>query len=88
MENLKIKEGETTLASLDIENMYPSVRLSLIRKAVTFYSTGVKENISKTIEECWKMIEFGMQSCLIIFDGRYYEYSIGEEKLDKELVIS
>ena len=67
--------------------MYPSVRQSLIRKAITFYSTGLPKNTRKTIEECLEMIEFWMQSCLITFDRRYYEYSGGEEKLDKGFTI-
>ena len=67
--------------------MYPSVRLSLIRKAITYYSTELLEDTHKTIDECLEMIGFGMQSCLITFDRRYYEYRGGEEKSDEGLTI-
>ena len=87
LEKLKIKEDVNTLASLDIENMYTSIRISLIKKAITFYACHLRMETGKKINECLKMNEFGIQSYLITFDGKHYKYKGGQNKLDKGLVI-
>ena len=38
VEELKIKKYENTIASIDIVNFYPSTRISLIKKAIKYYT--------------------------------------------------
>ena len=66
--------------------MYPSIKLATIKKAVRYFArTLIREN-KKTINLCLDLIQFGMSSTLISFDGEYYEYH-GVEREEKGLVI-
>lgn len=38
LEDLEVQRSDVTMMLLDTENMYPSVRLKLIQKALTYYS--------------------------------------------------
>ena len=87
LEKLKIKRDNSTIASLDIENMYPSVRFSIIKKAVTHYTLNLPTEIKEKVRHCLNMIEFGMQSCLITFDSKYFEYRGDGDSTDKGLAI-
>ena len=69
-----------TIASVDTINMYPSIKLSTIRKAVIFFSRNLTAATKKTINLCLELIRFGMSSTLISFDGEYYEYHGGERE--------
>eukprot|EP00957_Ditylum_brightwellii_P061613 4675455-Ditylum_brightwellii.AAC.1 len=60
--------------SLDIENMYPSVRLQLIRKALTYYLRGLSEEDKTTINNCLNLIKFGMRNMLAQYHSKYYAY--------------
>ena len=67
--------------------MYLSIRISLIEKAIKFYSSHLPKETQSKINKCIKMIKFHMDSCLISFDGKYYKYKGGEAESDKGLVI-
>ena len=75
---MKIKRDEVTIASVDAINMYPSIKLATIRKAVIFFAKKLTAETKKTINLCLELIHFGMSSTLISFDGEYYEYLGGE----------
>ena len=40
LEELKLKAGQHTIASLDTINMYPSIKFKLIKKPIYYYSEG------------------------------------------------
>ena len=40
---LKLRKNSCTIAALDIVNMYPSIKLKLIRQAIHYYSGGFNE---------------------------------------------
>ena len=71
---------EVTISSVDAINMYPSIKLSTIRKAVRFFAIKLIAATKKTINLCLELIRFGMISTLISFDVEYYEYNSGEKE--------
>ena len=83
---IDLKRDEVTIVSVDVINMYPSIKLSTIKKAVIFFSRKVTVVTKKTINICLELIRFGMSSTLVCFDGEYYEYH-GGEKAEHGLVI-
>ena len=60
--------------------MYPSIKLSTIRKAVRYFARKLTSETKKTINLSLELIHFGMSSTLISFDGKYYEYHGGERE--------
>ena len=80
LEELKIKRDEVTISSVDAINMYPSIKLSTIRKAVRFFARKLTAATEKNINLCLELICFGMSSTLISFDVNYYEYHGGERE--------
>ena len=69
LEDKKLVREEVTIASVDAINMYPSIKLATIKKAVGFFA--------RTLTT---FIRFGMSSTLICFDGEYSEYHRGEKE--------
>ena len=80
LEDLKIKRDKVTTVSVDSINMYPSLKLSTIRKAVRFFARKLTAATKKTINLCLELIRFGMSSTLISFNGECYEYHVGERE--------
>ena len=63
-----------TISSFDAINMYPSIKISTIRKALRFFKRKLTETTKKTINLRLELSCFGMSSTLISFDGKYYKY--------------
>ena len=60
--------------------MYPSIKLSTIKKAVRFFARKLTTATNKTINLCLELIRSGMSSTLIYFDIKYYEYHGGKKQ--------
>ena len=86
LEKLKIRIDEVAIASVDDINMYPSIKILSIKKAVRFSASKLTAETNKTINLCMYLVCFGMISILVSFDGEYYEYHGGEEE-EKGLAI-
>eukprot|EP00957_Ditylum_brightwellii_P051945 3940216-Ditylum_brightwellii.AAC.1 len=71
---MNLKEEEITIASLDVENMYPLTYLSLIKQAICHYGRNLSREDKLTLESCLSMIVFGMQTTLTRFRDRYFNY--------------
>ena len=56
LEKLELKRNKVTLMSLDIVNMYPSVRVKLIRKALHYYAKDLPEEAKETINMCMDIV--------------------------------
>ena len=69
-----------TIASVDVINMYPSIKLATIKKAVRLFARKITSEVKKTINLCLNLIQFGMSLTLISFDGEYYKYHGGERE--------
>ena len=80
LEEKKLVREEVTISSVEAINMYPSIKIATIKKAVRFFARTLTTATKKTINLCLELINFGMSSTLIFFDGEYYEYHGGEKE--------
>ena len=62
LEEIGLKREEVTIASVDTINMYPSIKLATIRKAVRYFARTLTRETKKTIKFCLDLIHFGMSS--------------------------
>mmetsp|Transcript_62893 Transcript_62893/g.74405 ORF Transcript_62893/g.74405 Transcript_62893/m.74405 type:complete len:122 (-) Transcript_62893:391-756(-) len=67
--------------------MYPSVKISKIKRAIEYFTTSLSAHDKETISICVDLIEFGMLNTLITFQGNYMEYNGGEDDKEKVLAI-
>ena len=65
---------------MDAINIYPSIKLATIRKAVRFFARKLNRETKKTINLFLELIHFRMISTLISFDGDYYKCHGGERE--------
>ena len=72
-EETGLKKEEVTITSVDVINMYPSIKSATIKKAVRYFARTLTRETKKTINLCLDLIQFGMISTLISFDRDYYE---------------
>ena len=84
----RIRQDEVTLMAVDIENMYPSIRFSLIRKAVDYFSSKCSEEELGTIETCMDIVHFGMSNNYISFLDEFFVYKGAGGGNDVALAIS
>ena len=77
LEELKIKKDEVTIPSVGAINVYPSIKLAIIRKAARLFARKLTASNKKTINICLELIHFGMSSTIISFDGEYNKYHGG-----------
>ena len=89
LESLQLKKDDVTIASMDVKDMYPSIKYDTVQKAIDFYASKVNlsEMEQKTINTCLDAIKFGMASTLICVRGEYYEYDGDKSVNDKGLTI-
>ena len=80
LEELGVKREEVTIASVYAINMYPSIKIAIIRKSVRYFARKITKETKKTISLCLELIHFWMSSTLISFDGEYYEQHGGERE--------
>ena len=78
LEYMGLKKEEFMIASVDATNMYPSIKLRTIKKAVIFFARKLTSETKKTINFCLDLIQFGMSSTLFYFDGENYKYHGGD----------
>ena len=57
-----------TIASVDANNMYVSVKISTIKKAVRFFERKVTAATNEIINLCLELICFGIGYTVITFD--------------------
>ena len=69
IEELEIKSDRLTIASVDAVNVYPSIQLATIKKAVGFFRRGITGSTKKTIDLCLELILFGIRFTLISSNG-------------------
>ena len=72
-EELEVKRDEVTIASVDAINVYPSIKLTTIRKALIFLSRVITASTKKIINLFLELISFEMSYILISFNREYYE---------------
>merc|ERR1719445_2099399 len=73
---------------LDIIDFYPLVKVSIIKKAVAFYSKGINdEDDIRRIEAAFELVFFSMRSCIVTFNSKYFEFGRVEDYDNKGLPI-
>eukprot|EP00957_Ditylum_brightwellii_P193714 14751175-Ditylum_brightwellii.AAC.1 len=72
-------------------NMYPSIKVKLIRKALNHYAKNLLAMTRETINLCMDIVQFRMKSTLIQFKGCYFVYQgAAKEKeiLDEDVALA
>ena len=64
--------------------MYPSIKLPLEKKSISYLKRNLPKNHKSTIKLCLKLIAFGMSSTLLKFGERYFEF--GEKDIYKKVI--
>lgn len=87
LEDLDIDRDYVTIASLDIEMMYPLIKYRTIRDAVEFFFDSIegvsdedKNDLWKQFECCLEMIGFGLANTFLTHDGKIYQNDVGRLK--------
>eukprot|EP00957_Ditylum_brightwellii_P001744 134325-Ditylum_brightwellii.AAC.1 len=90
-ESCKLKRDEVMLMLLDIVDMYPSVRVNLIQKALQHHARNLPDYAKEIIDLCMDIVQFGMKSTLIQFRGWYFVYkgtSKDEDLSDEDVLLT
>eukprot|EP00957_Ditylum_brightwellii_P025218 1908679-Ditylum_brightwellii.AAC.1 len=74
LEGLKLTKNDMTSMSLDIKNMYLSVQVKLIKKALKFYSKSLLPEDKRKIELGMDMTQLGMKNTLVSYRDKYFNY--------------
>lgn len=74
LEKLNLKQEDVTIASVNAEMMYPSIKFNLIEKAVKYYAASLNEQDVENVETCLELVKFGMSTTLLTFIDKYYMY--------------
>eukprot|EP00957_Ditylum_brightwellii_P102471 7810848-Ditylum_brightwellii.AAC.1 len=61
--------------SLNIDNMYPSIRVKLIQKVLDYSTSKLLISARKAVQECMEIVKFGMKSMLMRLGDKYYKYN-------------
>eukprot|EP00957_Ditylum_brightwellii_P164101 12494864-Ditylum_brightwellii.AAC.1 len=91
LEACGLKRNNVTLMLLDIVNMYPSIRVKLIRKALNHYAKDLPAKARETISLCMDIVQFEMKSTLIQFKGCYFVFqgaTKAKEISDEDIVLA
>jgi hypothetical protein len=81
LEKLGLHQGDVTIVSLDVENIYPSVTYHLIARAVRWFARDLPGEAFDAVLTCLSMIQFGMSHTPLTFGGKYFEYTGGETEV-------
>ena len=87
IEKLDIKSEKATTPSIGMVIMYPPIKISFIKKAVTYFSQKSTRDQKQRTHQCLKLIEFGIGSTLLTLKDEYYEYQNGQGKEQHRLTI-
>ena len=70
----KVRRNLVTCIAVDVVNMYPSVRYSLIKKAVDHYCRKCGEEDKEKVRRCLEMLKFGMSNNYLNFRDEFFSY--------------
>jgi hypothetical protein len=76
LEEIDINQGEVTIVSLDIKDMYPQCHFKAVQDAVQHYAR-LLPNLSRSkIQRCLDILKFSMGNTIVMFRDKYYEYGV------------
>eukprot|EP00957_Ditylum_brightwellii_P159450 12137672-Ditylum_brightwellii.AAC.1 len=71
---MDLRRDKVTMMSLDIVNMYPSVQVKLIKKALQYYSCRLPAEAKRRINLGLAIVKFEMKNTLVNFCDKFYIY--------------
>ena len=88
LESLNLKSNGCTINTLDIINMYPSIKHKLIRKAINhFCMDRLNEEEEVVIAAALEMQQFSMGNTIVTFRDKFYEYGVNADPMERGLTI-
>eukprot|EP00563_Minutocellus_polymorphus_P018400 CAMPEP_0197725844 /NCGR_PEP_ID=MMETSP1434-20131217/11309_1 /TAXON_ID=265543 /ORGANISM="Minutocellus polymorphus, Strain CCMP3303" /LENGTH=108 /DNA_ID=CAMNT_0043311559 /DNA_START=120 /DNA_END=442 /DNA_ORIENTATION=+ len=75
METHGFQRNNATIASIDVEKMYPSMRFSLLSSAVQHFARNFSRDDKETANLCLEMLRIGMDHTYLQYNGQYYCYT-------------
>ena len=87
LEKLSIKKNNHSIFTMDIKNMYPSVKFIQIEKAIKYFLRNSSREDQEKAELCLKLISFGMANTFIKFEDQYWLYGGDKSVKEKGLTI-
>eukprot|EP00957_Ditylum_brightwellii_P027328 2065884-Ditylum_brightwellii.AAC.1 len=91
LENLDLRRDNAMMMSLDIINMYPSIWVKLIKKALQYYSCSLPAEAKQGINLGLAMVKFGIKSMLVNVSDKFYAYqgaAKGQDLLEEDVVLT
>jgi len=89
LEQLAIRQNEVTIILIDAVDMCPSIKCSLVRKAINFFAENLSDKDKKqSAVALLAMMKFAMGNTLLTFIDKYYEYGGSksvEERAEEEM---
>ena len=80
MGGIGLEKKKVTIASIDVVEMYLSIKFPLVNKAISYFTRNLPNNQQYTITLCLKLVSFGTSSTLPKFRYKYFEY--GEKGIE------
>ena len=77
-ERISINRSDYTIFLMGAISMFPSVKLSMVKLVVDFFTRDLTPHEKMTINRCLDMIRFGMGHMLLTFQDEYWEYDGGQ----------
>ncbi len=86
LEEIDVNQGEVTIVSLDIKDMFPQCHFKAVQDAVQHY-VSLLPNLSRSkIQLCLDILKFSMGNTIVTFCDKYYEYSVDPDP-DRQVLL-
>ena len=87
LDTLNLTTSNCTIMSLAACAYYPSIRFKLVKKAIEFFAQDLMEEDRRIIEKALTMVQKGMNSTYLEYEGKCYLCDGEESPEDKALTI-
>lgn len=72
LDKLPFKKRDVTVSSLDIEDYFPSCKLSMVKKALKYFSRNLSIKDKARVMKAFEISKFGMRNTIFYYMGKYY----------------
>ena len=70
-----LNPNHSTTISFNAENIYPSIKYTLVEKTVDYFAATLSIDESTKIKKYLELIKFATSSNILTFRGKYYKYN-------------
>ena len=74
MVGIGLEKKKVTITSIDAVEIYLSIKLPLVNKAISYFRRKLPNNQQYTIKLCLKLVAFGMSSTLLTSGYKNFDY--------------